>query len=130
MLALPQGAALPGQSSAIASQLARFTGLTEVIDTDLRIEIFRFVRLLRSQRRTVGRLDSRTPASSHAFMSSSSSTPATPRSRARMPCFNDYVRGDCSSDDLPYEILAVPVEPRSSRTNTSAWPRPCARPSA
>ena len=62
-LALLQGATLPAdRRAAIAQRLSALTGLSvEYIErTDLRIEIHRFVKeLLRDQRRTVGRLDSR-----------------------------------------------------------------------
>ena len=61
--ALLLGAALPDETRAqVAEQLARFTGLAQdyVERCDLRINIFRFVKeLLRDERRTVGRLDSR-----------------------------------------------------------------------
>jgi len=111
-LALLQGAALPaGQRAAIASQLARFTGLTEdyVERTDLRIEIFRFVKeLLRSQRRTVGRLDSRyTGIDRDAAGEQFEFDPSYAAIQgAYTACFNDYVRGDLQFEsDLPYEIL-------------------------
>src|SRR5688572_1298376 len=61
--ALFMGSALPEKSrKAVVAKLARYTGLSpEYIErTDLRIEIFRFCKeLLRSEGRTVGRLDSR-----------------------------------------------------------------------
>jgi carboxypeptidase C (cathepsin A) len=61
--ALVQGDQLPAADrAAIASQVSRFTGLSPeyVRLSDLRIEIQRFCKeLLRSDRRTVGRLDSR-----------------------------------------------------------------------
>jgi len=111
-LALLQGAALPaGQRAAIASQLARFTGLTEdyVERTDLRIEIFRFVKeLLRGQRRTVGRLDSRyTGIDRDAAGEQFEFDPSYAAIQgAHTACFNDYVRGDLQFEsDLPYEIL-------------------------
>ncbi|MBE2235570.1 MAG: peptidase S10 [Anaerolinea sp.] len=111
-LALLQGAALPaGQRAAIARQLARFTGLTEdyVERTDLRIEIFRFVKeLLRGQRRTVGRLDSRyTGIDRDAAGEQFEFDPSYAAIQgAYTACFNDYVRGDLQFEsDLPYEIL-------------------------
>jgi carboxypeptidase C (cathepsin A) len=62
-LALFKGDALEGdERTAIAKDLARYSGLTEaVVDaTNLRIDIHRFCKeLLRDQKRTVGRLDSR-----------------------------------------------------------------------
>jgi carboxypeptidase C (cathepsin A) len=63
VVALALGDRLIGQArAAVASQLARYTGLSEtyVDQTDLRIHIGRFCKeLLRDERRTVGRLDSR-----------------------------------------------------------------------
>jgi carboxypeptidase C (cathepsin A) len=111
-LALLQGAALPAeQRAAIASKLARFTGLTQdyVERSDLRIDIFRFVKeLLRDQRRTVGRLDSRytgidrDAAGEHFEFDPSYAAVQG----AYTACFNDYVRGDLQFEsDLPYEIL-------------------------
>ena len=62
-LALMKGAALPAEEkAAIVEKLARYTGLSPayIERTNLRIEIHRFVKeLLRDQRRTAGRLDSR-----------------------------------------------------------------------
>lgn len=110
--ALLQGSALPaGQRAAISRQLARFTGLTEdyVERADLRIEIFRFVKeLLREQRRTVGRLDSRyTGIDRDAAGEQFEFDPSYAAIQgAYTACFNDYVRGDLQFEsDLPYEIL-------------------------
>lgn len=111
-LALLQGARLPAeQRTAIARQLARFTGLPQdyVERTDLRIEIFRFVKeLLRDQRRTVGRLDSRytgidrDAAGEHFEFDPSYAAVQG----AYTACFNDYVRRELKFEsDLPYEIL-------------------------
>lgn len=111
-LALLQGARLPAeQRTAIARQLARFTGLSQdyVERTDLRIEIFRFVKeLLRDQRRTVGRLDSRytgidrDAAGEHFEFDPSYAAVQG----AYTACFNDYVRRELKFEsDLPYEIL-------------------------
>jgi carboxypeptidase C (cathepsin A) len=110
--ALLQGSALPAERrAALARQLARFTGLTEdyVERNDLRIEIFRFVKeLLRDQRRTVGRLDTRytgidrDAAGEHAEFDPSYAA----IQGAYTACFNDYVRRDLHYEsDLPYEIL-------------------------
>ncbi len=111
-LALLQGTALPiEQRAAIAGRLARFTGLSQdyVERSDLRIDIFRFVKeLLRDQRRTVGRLDSRytgidrDAAGEHFEFDPSYAAIQGPYTA----CFNDYVRGDLQYEsDLPYEIL-------------------------
>ncbi len=110
--ALLHGSALPSEQRAvIVRQLARFTGLTEdyVERSDLRIEIFRFTKeLLRAQRRTVGRLDSRysgidrDAAGEHFEFDPSYAAVQG----AYTACFNDYVRGDLQFEsDLPYEIL-------------------------
>jgi carboxypeptidase C (cathepsin A) len=111
-LALLQGAALPTERrTAIARQLARFTGLTEdyVERIDLRIDIFRFVKeLLRDQRRTVGRLDSRyTGIDRDAAGEHFEFDPSYAAIQgAYTACFNDYVRGALQFEsDLPYEIL-------------------------
>lgn len=63
LVALAQGSRLSDRDAAdLARQLARYTGLTEdaLRETNLRVNIQRFCKeLLRDQRRTVGRLDSR-----------------------------------------------------------------------
>ncbi|HNS00807.1 MAG TPA: peptidase S10 [Anaerolineae bacterium] len=111
-LAMLQGAALPAeQRTAIARQLTRFTGLSEdyVERCDLRIEISRFVKeLLRDQRRTVGRLDSRyTGIDRDAAGERFEFDPSYAAIQgAYTACFNDYVRGALQFEsDLPYEIL-------------------------
>ena len=100
------------ERSAVAAELARYTGLSQeyVESTDLRIEIFRFTKeLLRSQGRTVGRIDSRytgidrdSAGERFEFDPSMSATqgPYT-------ATLNDFVRGELGyQSDLPYEILA------------------------
>jgi carboxypeptidase C (cathepsin A) len=111
-LALLQGTALPAeQRAAVASRLAQFTGLSRdyVERCDLRIGIFRFVKeLLREQRRTVGRLDSRyTGIDRDAAGERFEFDPSYAAIQgAYTACFNDYVRGDLQFEsDLPYEIL-------------------------
>lgn len=111
-LALLQGSALAAeQRAAIAQRLARFAGLTQdyVERSDLRIEIFRFVKeLLREQRRTVGRLDSRyTGVDRDAVGEHAEYDPSYAAIQgAYTACFNDHVRGDLQFEsDLPYEIL-------------------------
>ncbi|HLO97429.1 MAG TPA: hypothetical protein VK171_02440 [Fimbriimonas sp.] len=63
VLALSKGARLEGEERAsVCATLAKLTGLSEayIESTDLRIDIHRFCKeLLRSEKRTVGRLDSR-----------------------------------------------------------------------
>ncbi|HSQ18526.1 MAG TPA: hypothetical protein VLM83_12555 [Anaerolineales bacterium] len=119
-LALMKGAALPADERAeIVRKLARFTGLSEdYIDrTDLRIEIFRFTKeLLRHERRTVGRLDSRfkgidrDSAGERYEFDPSYANIQGPYTAA----FNAYVRGELNFEsDLPYEILTDRVWPWS-----------------
>ncbi|MBI5651256.1 MAG: peptidase S10 [Chloroflexi bacterium] len=119
-LALAQGAALPADARVqIAMKLARYTGLSaEYIDrANLRIEIFRFTKeLLRDERRTVGRLDSRfkgidRDAVGEQFEHDPSMMNILGPYTAT---FNDYVRGELKFEtDLPYEILTPRVQPWS-----------------
>ena len=98
--------------AAVVAELALYTGLREeyIAATDLRVEIFRFTKeLLRSQGRTVGRIDSRytgvdrdSAGERFEFDPSMSATqgPYT-------ATLNDYLRGELGyQSDLPYEILA------------------------
>jgi carboxypeptidase C (cathepsin A) len=110
--ALLRGSTLSAKARAYTiDQLSRFTGLSEdyVERTNLRIDIMRFTKeLLRGQRRTVGRLDSRftgvdrdAAGEVHEYDPSMTNT-AGPYTAA----FNDYVRGELKFEsDLPYEIL-------------------------
>ena len=101
----------PRERSAVVGKLARFTGLSaEYIErANLRVEIHRFTKeLLRDQRRTVGRLDSRITgvdrdAAGEAIASDPSANNIIGPYTAT---FNDYVRGALRFEsDLPYEIL-------------------------
>ena len=119
-LGLMKGAALTaGERASIVQKLARYTGLsTEYIEqVNLRIEIHRFTKeLLRDERRTVGRLDSRfkgidydAAGEVHDYDPSLTNImgPYT-------ATFNDYVRGELKFEtDLPYEILTPRVHPWS-----------------
>jgi carboxypeptidase C (cathepsin A) len=119
-LALMKGTSLTGEERAsIVKRLARYTGLSEdyIDGTNLRINIYRFVKeLLRDERRTVGRLDSRfkgidrdAVGEGHEFDPSLVNImgPYT-------ATFNDYVRRDLAFEsDLPYEILTGRVHPWS-----------------
>jgi carboxypeptidase C (cathepsin A) len=100
-------------------QLSRFTGLSEdYLDrTDLRIDIFRFTKeLLRKERRTVGRLDSRFTGIDR---DSAGETFEFDPSMAAIigpytAALNDYLRAELSFEsDLPYEILTERVYPWS-----------------
>jgi carboxypeptidase C (cathepsin A) len=110
--ALMKGAALPAEERAtIIHQLARYTGLSaDYLDrVNLRIEIMRFTKeLLRDQRRTVGRLDSRftgidRDSGGEMFeYDPSMANISGPYTAA----FNDYVRRELKFEsDLPYEVL-------------------------
>lgn len=118
--ALLKGAALgPAERAAVAAKVARYTGLSRdyVERANLRPEIMRFCKeLLRGERRTVGRLDSRfTGVDRDATGGQIDTDPSFsgimgPYTAA----FNDYVRGELGYEsDVPYEIL-------SFRTN-EAW---------
>jgi carboxypeptidase C (cathepsin A) len=119
-LALMQGDALPeAEQAGIAEQLARYTGLSTayIRQTNLRINIYRFVKeLLREQRRTVGRLDSRftgidRDAAGERFEFDPSYALIQGPYSATM---NDYVRAELAvENDLPYEILTDRVQPWS-----------------
>jgi carboxypeptidase C (cathepsin A) len=107
------------EQEAIAQKLVRLTGLTRdyIHQTNLRINIFRFCKeLLRDQRRTVGRLDSRfvgidRDAAGERFEDDPSMDAIMgPYTGA----LNDYVRRDLNfKSDLPYEILTSKVRPWS-----------------
>lgn len=111
-LALMQGAYLSTEEQAtIAKRLAAYTGLSEtyISQTNLRINIYRFVKeLLRSQRRTVGRLDSRfkgidrDAAGEHFEYDPSYAI----IQGAYAAALNDYIRRELQfTSDLPYEVL-------------------------
>ncbi len=117
-LALMQGSALPlAQRQKIVRKLAEFTGLSAayIEQSDLRLNIHRFVKeLLRSQKRTVGRLDSRyvgidrDAAGEHVDFDPSYAAIQGPYTAT----LNDYIRGDLNfASDLPYEILTGKVHP-------------------
>lgn len=117
-LALMQGDALPDDHRRqIAARLARYTGLSVdyVEQTNLRINIHRFVKeLLRHERRTVGRLDSRytgidrdAAGEQHEYDPSYAAIQGPYTGQ-----LNDYVRRELGFDsDLPYEILSGRVYP-------------------
>ncbi|MCI0394048.1 MAG: peptidase S10 [Chloroflexi bacterium] len=117
-LALMKGAALPaGERETIAGKLARYTGLSpEYVErSNLRIEIFRFVKeLLRDQRRTTGRLDSRfTGVDRDAAGENFEYDPSYAAIQgAYTATLNDYLRRELQfASDLPYEILTDRVHP-------------------
>ncbi len=119
-LALMQGKDLPAaERREIASRLARYTGLSEeyVEQTNLRIGIFRFTKeLLRDERRTAGRLDSRfTGIDLDAAGERYEFDPSMEAIRGPYGgTLNDYVRRELGYEsDLPYEILTDRVRPWS-----------------
>jgi carboxypeptidase C (cathepsin A) len=126
--ALLLGAALPDETRAsVAEQLAHYTGLNQdyLERSDLRINIFRFVKeLLRDERRTVGRLDSRfkgidrDSAGEKSDYDPSHANIQGPYTAA----LNDYVRGELKYEsDLPYEILTERVQPWSYATHENQY---------
>jgi carboxypeptidase C (cathepsin A) len=108
----------PERKAAI-DRLARYTGLEKryIDDSNLRVPIFRFTKeLLRDQKRTVGRIDSRFKGIDE---SAATATPEYDPSIAaiRPPyttTFNNYVRGELGyKTDLEYYILGEGI--------TSPW---------
>lgn len=112
-LALMKGNALTSEErAAIVTHLARYTGLSAdyLERTDLRINIFRFMKeLLRNRGLTVGRLDSRFTNADRD--SAGELTEFDPSHANTLGVFtatlNDYLRRELGFEsDLPYEILA------------------------
>jgi carboxypeptidase C (cathepsin A) len=110
--ALFLGSALPpDEHAAIVRNVARYTGLSEshVESSNLRIEIFRFCKqLLRDQRRTVGRLDSRFLGIDRDAAGERSETDPsyTAIQGAYSSAMNAYVREELGFEkDLPYAVL-------------------------
>ena len=112
-LALMQGSQLSDEErNDVAEKLAAFTGLTKeyVLQTDLRIEIFRFCKQLRrDESLAVGRLDSRFVGkdrddAGEVFERDPSYSIILGPYAATM---NQYVRQELEfENELPYEILA------------------------
>jgi carboxypeptidase C (cathepsin A) len=127
-LALAQGSRLPaGEQQDIAAKLARYTGLSQDFITriNLRPEIQAFVKeLRRSERRTVGRLDSRfqgidrdAAGEEYEFDPSYAAIqgPFT-------AMFNHYIADELGfKSDLPYEILTDRVRPWSYRESSNQY---------
>jgi carboxypeptidase C (cathepsin A) len=118
--ALMKGDALgDADRKAIAARIARLTGLSSdyVQRANLRIRIDRFDKeLLRDQRRTVGRLDSRFQG---VDLDAAGERPEYDPANAAITgeytaAFNDYVRRELKFEtDLPYEVLTAKVRPWS-----------------
>ena len=118
--ALAKGALLTSrQQGLIAEKLAHYTGLSQqyIEQSNLRPIIFRFCKqLLRDQRRTVGRLDSRFTGMDRDAVGEV--WESDPSMDAILGSFTaalyDYVRNDLKFEsDLPYEILNNKVWPWS-----------------
>ncbi len=114
--ALLKGTALaPKVRALIVEKVARYTGLSSsyVERANLRVEIMRYTKeLLRGQRRTIGRLDSRfTGIDRDAVGEVHSYDPSLTNTMGPYTAaFNDYVRRELHFEsDLPYEVLSAKV---------------------
>ncbi|MBX3365224.1 MAG: hypothetical protein KF866_10705 [Phycisphaeraceae bacterium] len=120
LLALSKGDRLtPRERTEIARALSRYTGLSPEFceRSNLRISIFNFTKeLLRAERRTVGRLDSRFKGIDRLAIGNN---PEWDPSMIAIEgpytaALNDYVRRELGFEsDLPYEILTGRVQPWS-----------------
>ncbi|HKR98291.1 MAG TPA: peptidase S10, partial [Candidatus Dormibacteraeota bacterium] len=118
--ALMQGDRIPdAERRAVVTRLAQLTGLTPayIEQTNLRINISRFDKeLLRSERRTAGRLDSRFTG---IDLNASTEEPEHDPSYSAIfgeytAVLNDWIRRGLKFEtDLPYEILTGKVRPWS-----------------
>jgi carboxypeptidase C (cathepsin A) len=116
--ALMKGDKLTGaERSNVVKQLARLTGLSEqfVDESNLRISMQRFGKeLLRKERRTIGRYDSRLEGTD---LDAAGERPDYDPSYASVQgvftaVFNEYIRRDLKYEtDLPYEVLTSKVQP-------------------
>jgi carboxypeptidase C (cathepsin A) len=120
LLALAKGDALTEQDrERVAAGVARLTGLSAryVLDSNLRVNIFNFTKeLLRDERRTVGRYDSRYTGTDRNSIGASAEY--DPSYAVVLGAFgaavNAYLREDLGyKDDRPYEILTGRVQPWS-----------------
>ncbi len=116
-LALAKGSSLTGKERAeVVSKLASFTGLSEeyVENSDLRINIHRFCKeLLRSEKRTVGRLDSRYKGIDELAVTENPDwDPAVQILPPYTAMINDYLRKDLGyKTDIPYSVFAAAEPP-------------------
>jgi carboxypeptidase C (cathepsin A) len=118
--ALMKGDALSAQErAAVAQRLSRLTGLSEqfIEEANLRVSMSRFAKeLLRNERRTIGRYDSRLEGID--IDAAGERSEYDPSYAAVLgvytAMFNKYVRDELDySSDLPYEILTGRVQPWS-----------------
>jgi carboxypeptidase C (cathepsin A) len=119
-VALMKGSGISAQErAAVAKQLARLTGLSQsyVEHSNLRIPIYRFTKeLLRDQRRTVGRYDSRLEGIDiDAAGERAEYDPSYAAVQGAFTAmFNQYVQMELKYQrDTPYEILTRKVQPWS-----------------
>ncbi len=104
-----------GERQVIAARLAKYTGLSleYVLGCNLRIDILRFCKeLLREERRSVGRLDSRFKGvEALAVTEKPEFDPSMLAIRAPYTStFNDYVRSNLGvQTDLTYEVMSDKV---------------------
>ncbi|WBO23184.1 S10 family peptidase [Sphingomonas abietis] len=115
--ALAQGSALdPATRTQIAQQMSALTGLSPqfILDANLRVDLSRFQKeLLRDQRLTLGRYDSRytgidTDAAGERPEYDASDTAI---SGAFIASFNDYVQRDLGyKTDMPYRVSAYGLD--------------------
>jgi carboxypeptidase C (cathepsin A) len=117
-LALMKGDKISAQDrGATAKQLARLTGLSQkyIELSNLRVTIGRFTKeLLRDERRTIGRYDSRLQGIDlDAAGERGEYDPSYSAVQGAFTAmFNDYVHGELNyQTDLPYEILTGKVQP-------------------
>ncbi|WP_027893834.1 S10 family peptidase [Calidithermus chliarophilus] len=110
--ALFKGSALPeAEREGVLEKLSRYTGLSReyLEQTNLRVGIYRFCKeLLRPERKTVGRLDSRfTGYDRDAAGENSEYDPSYATIQGPYTAtFNQYVREELGFEsDLPYEVL-------------------------
>ncbi|HEX7393453.1 MAG TPA: hypothetical protein VF313_00860 [Anaerolineaceae bacterium] len=127
-LGLMKGNALSARDRAgLRAKLARYTGLSAgyIEGTDLRINIFRFTKeLLRKERRTIGRLDTRFKGFDRDTVGEFPEF--DPSLNAIMgpytAALNDYVRSELKYEsDLPYEILNPRVWPWTYDDNENRY---------
>lgn len=126
--ALLRGDSMDEESrNSLVARLARYTGLSPryIESTNLRINIHRFVKeLLRDQRRTVGRLDSRfTGIDRDAAGDGHEYDPSYAVIQGGYSgTLNDYVRRELQFEsDLPYEILSERVHPWSYEDHQNTY---------
>jgi carboxypeptidase C (cathepsin A) len=127
-LGLMKGSALEAAEKAdLVKRLARLTGLSQdfIEQANLRVSIFRFIKeLLREERKTVGRLDSRFTGFDR---DAAGEIPEFDPSYANIQgsytaLFNHYIRSQLRYEsDLPYEILNPKVWPWSYKEHENKF---------